>query len=153
MGAIFFYIFVYFVGYYGSNILNMLTVRPLVTNRYMAALMPVYGIAAMHAYMIVTRPLPAGADITIEYALLVFVTLPVVVVTLGATYFMWNNKPKQDDHSDPSSAHAEQPPADALTAKAPLPETPVQSGNSESVNAPSAPTIDTAEKPNDNKAH
>ena len=99
MGAIFFYIFVYFLGYYGSNILNMLTVRPLVTNRYMAALVPVYGVAFGHAYMVVTRPLPAGADITVEYALLVFITLPVVVVTMGAAYFMWNSKDK-DDHAE-----------------------------------------------------
>lgn len=99
MGAIFFYIFVYFIGYYASNVLNLLTVRPLVTNRYMAALVPVYGVAFGHAYMVVTRPLPASADITVEYALLVFITLPVVVVTIGAIYFMWNSKGK-DDHAD-----------------------------------------------------
>ena len=99
MGAIFFYIFIYFIGYYASNVLNMLTVRPLITNRYMAALIPVYGVAFGHAYMVVTRPLPAGADITVEYALLVFITLPVVVVTMGAAYFMWNSKGK-DDHTD-----------------------------------------------------
>lgn len=99
MGAIFFYIFVYFIGYYASNVLNMLTVRPLITNRYMAALVPVYGIAFVHAYMVVTRPLPPGADITVEYALLVFITLPVVVVTMGAAYFMWNSKGK-DEHAD-----------------------------------------------------
>lgn len=152
MGAIFFYIFVYFVGYYGSNILNMLTVRPLVTNRYMAALMPVYGIAAMHAYMIVTRPLPAGADITVEYALLVFVTLPVVVVTMGATYFMWNNKPKQDDHSQPSSG-ADQSGEEAFAAKASLSDTHAQPGNSDSTNPPSTQASDTAEKPSDTKRH
>ena len=100
MGAIFFYIFIYFIGYYGSNILNMLTVRPLVTNRYMAALLPVYGVALTHAYVIVNSPPPQGSDITVEYALLVFITLPVVVVTLGAAYFMWNSKSKHDDHSD-----------------------------------------------------
>lgn len=57
MGAIFFYIFVYFIGYYGSNILNMLTVRPFITNRYMAALLPVYGVALTHAYVLVNSPL------------------------------------------------------------------------------------------------
>jgi hypothetical protein len=92
MGAIFFYIFIYFLGYYGSNILNMLTIRPLVTNRYMAALLPVYGVAFTHAYVIVSSPPPQGTDITVEYALLVFITLPVVIVTLGAAYFMWNSK-------------------------------------------------------------
>lgn len=97
MGAIFFYIFIYFVGYYASNILNMLTVRPLVTNRYMAALLPVYGVALTHAYVIVSSPPPQGTDMTVEYALGVFIALPVVVVTMGAAYFMWNSKGKDDD--------------------------------------------------------
>ncbi len=100
MGAIFFYIFIYFVGYYASNVLNMLTIRPFITNRYMAALLPVYGVALTHAYVIISSPPPQSADMTVEYALLVFITLPVVVVTLGAVYFMWNNKGKQDDNSD-----------------------------------------------------
>ena len=97
MGAIFFYIFIYFIGYYGSNVLNMLTVRPIVANRFIAALVPVYGVALMHAYMIVTKPLPPGKDVTVEYALFEFVALPVVLITVGAIYFMWNNKGNQDD--------------------------------------------------------
>lgn len=99
MGAIFFYICIYFIGYYGSNILNMLTVRPFITNRYMAALLPVYGVALTHAYVIVSSPPPQGTGVTVEYALLVFITLPVVVVTLGAAYFMWNSKSRHEDHA------------------------------------------------------
>ena len=117
MGAIFFYIFIYFIGYYASNVLNMLTVRPLVTNRYMAALVPVYGFAFGHAYMVVTKPLPSGADISMEYALLVFITLPVVVVTVGAAYFMWNNKGKEE-HADNQSAANNQESAEAVAAEA-----------------------------------
>ncbi|MER0216193.1 MAG: hypothetical protein DU481_08370 [Nitrosomonas sp.] len=117
MGAIFFYIFIYFIGYYASNVLNMLTVRPLVTNRYMAALVPVYGFAFGHAYMVVTKPLPAGADISMEYALLVFITLPVVVVTVGAAYFMWNSKGKEE-HSDNQSAANNQESTEAVAAEA-----------------------------------
>jgi len=59
MGAIFFYIFIYFIGYYGSNVLNMFTVRPLITNRFLAALLPVYGVALTHAYVLVSSPPPA----------------------------------------------------------------------------------------------
>lgn len=100
MGAIFFYIFIYFIGYYASNILNMLTVRPLITNRYIAALFPVYAVALTHAYVIVSSPPPPqGTDVTVEYALLSFIALPVVVVTLGAAYFMWN-KGKDKDFSE-----------------------------------------------------
>lgn len=98
MGAIFFYIFVFFAGYYGLNVLNMLTVRPIITNRYIAALFPVYGIAMAHAYMIATKPLPAGKGVTVESALIEFVVLPVIVVTMGAVYFMWNSKGSQDEH-------------------------------------------------------
>lgn len=111
MGAIFFYIFIYFVGYYGSNILNMLTVRPFITNRYMAALLPVYGVALTHAYVIVSSPPPSGSDMTVEYALLVFITLPVVIVTLGAAYFMWNSKGGHDDHADSESSDDDKEPA------------------------------------------
>ena len=116
MGAIFFYIFIYFIGYYASNVLNMLTVRPLVTNRYMAALVPVYGFALGHAYMVTTRPLPAGGDITVEYALLVFIALPVVVVTMGAAYFMWNSKGKEEQ-ADEQSAANNQESAEAIAAE------------------------------------
>ncbi|UJP05291.1 MAG: hypothetical protein LZF61_10745 [Nitrosomonas sp.] len=97
MGAIFFYIFIFFLGYYGANVLNMITVRPWVTNRYIAALFPVYGIAVAHAYMISTKPLPPGGNITIESALIEFVALPVVVVTMGAVYFMWNGKENREE--------------------------------------------------------
>jgi hypothetical protein len=92
----------------------------------MAALVPVYGVAFGHAYMVVTRPLPAGADITVEYALLVFITLPVVVVTMGAAYFMWNSKGKDDhaeDRREPAGvAAAEAAASDTIEQKA---ETPV----------------------------
>lgn len=98
MGAIFFYIFIFFAGYYGANVLNMLTVRPFITNRYIAALFPVYGIAIAHAYMIATRPLPPGKGVTVESALLEFIVLPIVVVTMGAVYFMWNSKGSQETY-------------------------------------------------------
>ena len=99
MGAIFFYIFIFFVGYYGSNVLNMLTVRPIVTNRFIAALFPVYGIAVAHAYMIVSRPLPQGKDVSVEFALLEFVALPLVVVTMLAVYMMWNGKGSEEEQA------------------------------------------------------
>lgn len=97
MGAIFFYIFIYFVGYYGSNLFNMFTVRPLITNRYLAALVPVVGVAILHGYMIVTKPPPAAQNITVESALFSYVIMPVIIVTLGAIYFMWNARKEKDE--------------------------------------------------------
>ena len=132
MGAIFFYIVVYFIGYYGSNILNMLTVRPFITNRYMAALLPVYGVALTHAYVLVNSPPPQGSDVTVEYALLVFITMPVVVVTMGAAYFMWNSKGKDNDHTGGNSSDDDRSSAETATAETNDQKTEAQSGNTES---------------------
>ena len=115
MGAIFFYIFVYFIGYYGSNILNMLTVRPFITNRYMAALLPVYGVALTHAYVLV------------------------VVVTLGAAYFMWNSKGKDDDHTGDNPSDNDRNSAETATVEAADLKTEEQSGNTESSDEKVAP--------------
>jgi hypothetical protein len=132
MGAIFFYIFVYFIGYYGSNILNMLTVRPFITNRYMAALLPVYGVALTHAYVLVNSPPPQGSDVTVEYALLVFITMPVVVVTLGAAYFMWNSKGKDNDHTGDNSSDDDRSSTETASAETSTQKTEVQSEDTES---------------------
>ncbi len=106
MGAIFFYIFIYFIGYYGSNIFNMFTVRPLVSNRFMAALVPVGIVAIMHGYMIVTKPPPASQDITVESALFTYVLMPVVIVTLGAIYFMWNSRRAAEEDAEEEARRA-----------------------------------------------
>lgn len=106
MGAIFFYIFIYFLGYYGSNILNMFTVRPLITNRFIAALIPVFCIALLHGYMIVTKPPPASQDITVESALFTYVAMPVVIVTLGAVYFMWNARRSEEEEVEEAARRA-----------------------------------------------
>ncbi|MBX3630686.1 MAG: hypothetical protein KF908_12425 [Nitrosomonas sp.] len=106
MGAIFFYIFIYFVGYYGSNILNMFTVRPLVTNRFIAALIPVFCVAMLHGYMIVTKPPPASQDVTVESALFTYVLMPVIIVTLGAFYFMWNSRRAEEEEAEEAARRA-----------------------------------------------
>ncbi len=106
MGAIFFYIFIYFLGYYGSNILNMFTVRPLVTNRFIAALIPVFCVAMLHGYMIVTKPPPASQDVTVESALFTYVLMPVIIVTLGAFYFMWNSRRSEEEEAEKAARRA-----------------------------------------------
>ncbi len=106
MGAIFFYVFIYFLGYYGSNILNMFTVRPLVTNRFTAALIPVFCVAMLHGYMIVTKPPPASQDITVESALFTYVAMPVIIVTLGAFYFMWNSRRSEEEEAEEAARRA-----------------------------------------------
>lgn len=119
MSNTFFYVFVYFLGYYGSNILNMLTVRPLITNRFMAALFPVYGFAFAHAYMIVNKSPPPG--ITIEHALLFSVVVPLILVTMGAVYFMWRSKEKQEEQlAEMPQTNVEKQSSDGTTVEIPL---------------------------------
>lgn len=139
MGAIFFYIFIFFVGYYGSNVLNMLTVRPIVTNRFIAALFPVYGIAVAHAYMIVSRPLPQGKDVSVEFALLEFVALPLVVVTMLAVYMMWNSKGSQEEQTGSSTS-------DDVGSDAEPSETAIAQPEHQSTAAPPETTEPAAEK-------
>ncbi|GKS69766.1 hypothetical protein W03_17700 [Nitrosomonas sp. PY1] len=98
MSNAFFYVFIYFLGYYGSNVLNMLTVRPIITNRFVAALIPVYGFAFTHTYMIVNKAPPPG--ITIESTIFFSVITPLVLITVGAIYFMWRSKDRQDAELD-----------------------------------------------------
>ena len=151
MGAIFFYIFVYFIGYYGSNILNMLTVRPFITNRYMAALLPVYGVALTHAYVLVNSPPPPGSDVTMEYALLVFITMPTVIVTLGAAYLMWNSKGKDNDHPGDNSSDDDRSSAETATTEAAELKTEAQPGNTESSDEKIIPTEVETSKSKDSK--
>ncbi|SET26929.1 hypothetical protein SAMN05216326_11823 [Nitrosomonas marina] len=129
MGAIFFYIFVYFIGYYGSAIFNMFSVRPLVTNRFMAALVPVVAVAIAHAYMIVTKPPPASLDITVESALFTYVIMPVIIVSLGAVYFMWNSRRSEEEEAKTDDLEAEE--IDDTVAKSVDSEKPAEANASE----------------------
>ena len=107
MGAIFFYIFIYFIAYYASAVLNMLTVRPLITNRFMAALIPVFAVAMSHGYMIVSKPPPQGQDITVESAFIGNIIVPILVVVMGAFYFSWNKKGKDEEEAARNNEEAD----------------------------------------------
>ena len=100
MGAIFFYIFIYFVAYYATDILNTLTVRPWITNRYIAALLPVFAVGLMHAYMIAVSPPPQSQDITVASAILTYIILPFILIISGAIYIQWNQKIKEKDEAE-----------------------------------------------------
>jgi len=120
MGAIFFYLFIYFISYYGLNAVNMLTVRPLITNRYMAALFPVVGVALTHVYMILNSPPPASMQITVESAILSNVVIPIVFVVVGAVYLMWNSKDpnaSQDDNESTGNKESEETDSAAVLVK------------------------------------
>ena len=92
MGAIFFYVFVYFIAYYSTYVINLLSVRPLISNRFIAGLVPVILVAISHTYFIVTSPPPQGADISVMSALISNIIMPVIIVIIGSMYFMWKTK-------------------------------------------------------------
>lgn len=92
MSAIFFYAVVYFAGYFIIKVINLLTVKPLIRNYYILSLVPVFLVGIAHSYKIVTTPPRQMQDTSLEYALAVYVLLPVVVITLCAIYVKWNNQ-------------------------------------------------------------
>jgi len=103
MGSVLIYIVIFFIGYYGAYVINLMTVRPLITNRYIAGLIPVFLFAIAHGYKIVNSPAPQGQDTSIEYALSFNVVMPVVIIVLGAIYAMWNKKSDDIDNSNDKS--------------------------------------------------
>tara|TARA_R110002073_G_scaffold333085_1_gene520131 strand:+ start:1372 stop:1680 length:309 start_codon:yes stop_codon:yes gene_type:complete len=99
IGALFFYIVVYLLGYYVCHVLNLLKVRPWIRNRYIAALIPVFLVGTVHAYYIISSPPPRSQDTSMGFALGYYIVMPIVVVTLGAFYAMWQDK-TQHNNSD-----------------------------------------------------
>jgi len=100
MGSVFIYIVIFFMGYYGAYVINLMTVRPMITNRYIAGLVPVFLFAIAHGYSIVNSPPPQGQNTSIEYALSFNVVMPLVIIVLGAVYAMWNKKSDDIDKID-----------------------------------------------------
>ena len=90
MGAIFFYVFIYFIAYYSTYAVNLLSARPLISNRYIAGLVPVFLVATSHAYFIFNSAPPPGMSVT--SALMSNIVAPIVIVIIGALYFMWKKK-------------------------------------------------------------
>ena len=105
MGAIFFYIFVYFLAYYSTYVINLLSVRPLISNRFIAGLVPVILVSISHGYFIATSPPPQGTDISVMPALMSNVIMPVVIFIIGVLCFMW--KKKNDDEEEEERARKE----------------------------------------------
>jgi hypothetical protein len=56
--------------------------------------------------MIVTKPPPATQDITVESALFTYVAMPVIIVTLGAIYFMWNSRRAEEEEAEEAARRA-----------------------------------------------
>lgn len=95
MGALIFYIAIYFLGYYAAHLLNLLSGRALIRNRRIAGLVAVFMVSMVHGYKIISTSLPDGHDEEMSYALGFYVILPVVIIVIAVLFLTWQER---DDH-------------------------------------------------------
>ena len=97
MGALIFYIAIYFIGYYAAHVLNQLAGRILIQNRRMAGLVLVLMVSLAHGYKIMsTSPTHDHGD-GAGYALGFYVILPVAIIAVGVLYLTWQERQDNDD--------------------------------------------------------
>jgi hypothetical protein len=92
VGALIFYTFIYFIGYFSAHGFNTLMNRRLFNRRW-AGLTGVCMVAILHAYRILNSTPPSGHDGNIMYdALGYYVVFPVGVITAVLLYLNWKDK-------------------------------------------------------------
>lgn len=96
MGALIFYTAIYFIGYYAVHFLNRLAGHALIRNRRIAGLVLVFIIGTVHAYKIISSPVPHDHGDGAGYALGLYVILPVTIIAAAVLYFAWQGKNDQD---------------------------------------------------------
>ena len=102
MGALIFYTGIYFLGYYAAHLLNQAAGRALVGNRRIAGLVLVLTVGVAHAYKIISTPPPHDHGDGANYALGLYVILPVTLIAIAVFFF--NRQDGQDvrDNGDQS---------------------------------------------------
>ena len=96
MGALVFYIAIYFLGYYAAHLLNLLSGRTLIRNRRIAGLIAVFMVSMLHGYKILSSSPPDGHDEEMSYALGLYVILPVVIIVIVVLFLIWQEKDERD---------------------------------------------------------
>ena len=96
MGALIFYIAIYFIGFYGAYLLNQMVGRTLIRNRHVAGLVLVVTVSMVHAYKIISSPPPHDHGDGAGYALGLYVIMPVAIITIGVLYLMWQDGNDKD---------------------------------------------------------
>ncbi len=96
MGALLFYIAIYFLGYYAAHLLNLLSGRTLIRNRRLAGLATVFMVSMLHGYKIISSSPPDGHDEGMSYALGLYVILPVTVIVIVVLFLTWQ---ECDEHN------------------------------------------------------
>ena len=96
MGALIFYTGIYFLGYYAAHLLNRAVGRALVSNRRIAGLVLVFAVGVAHAYKIISTPPTHDHGDGANYALGLYVILPVTIIAIAVFFF--NRQDGQDDN-------------------------------------------------------
>ena len=89
MGALIFYIAIYFIGYYAAHWLNRMAGHVLIRNRRIAGLVLVLTASLGHGYKIMSTPPPHDHDDGAGYALGLYVIMPVTIIVIAVLYLMW----------------------------------------------------------------
>lgn len=89
MGALIFYIAIYFIGYYAAYLLNQTVGRVLIRNRRIAGLVLVLTVSMGHGYKVMSTPPPHDHDDGAGYALGLYVVMPVTIIVIAVLYLMW----------------------------------------------------------------
>lgn len=92
MGALIFYIAIYFIGYYAAHWLNRMTGHILIRSRRIAGLVLVLVVSLGHGYKIISTPPPHDHDNGAGYALGLYVIMPVTIIVIGVLYLMWRER-------------------------------------------------------------
>lgn len=96
MGALIFYIAVYFIGYYAAHLLNQAVGHILIRNRRIAGLVFVLTVSMVHGYKIISALPPHDHDDGAGYALGVYVIMPVAIIVIAVLVFMWQEGHDKD---------------------------------------------------------
>lgn len=96
MGALIFYITIYFIGYYAAHLLNRMAGQALIPNRRLAGLVLVLTVSLSHGYKIISTPPPHDHGDGTGYALGLYVIMPVTIIVIGVLYLMWREGNDED---------------------------------------------------------
>lgn len=96
MGALIFYIAVYFIGYYAAHLLNQAAGHILIRNRRIAGLVFVLTVSMVHGYKIISTPPPHDHNDGAGYALGVYVIMPVAIIVIAVLVLMWQEGHDKD---------------------------------------------------------
>jgi len=97
VGALIFYTFVFFIGFFVAHGFTLLAKRDFLNRRW-TGLACVLVMAAMHGYKILSTEPPNGHENETMQALGYYVILPVSVIVAVLLYLQWRDQNDSDSH-------------------------------------------------------